>query len=254
MSDNTISKFLCDTCNAIFVDCSYEWWAKWHEERVERRKNLSPLEYPRQHHPSYGGFSSAVTQGCWLCVQLKRKFAEFEPAKVEGAGFEVLHYRLEWVQSEERFPDSWYCLSFENDPRSDSFFIERVQPWTTLHQLAETSKSQTYTGDESVAELAKEWLTHCQNQHLSCSKDVEMDWHPTRLLDVSVDPVRLRISSEGQLTGPYATLSHCWGTERFWVLSKETMSQLLKDVPLTAFPNTFQQAITTVRRLGIDYL
>lgn len=81
-----------------------------------------------------------------------------------------------------------------------------------------------------------------------------MEWHPTRLLDVSVDPVRLRISSEGQISGPYATLSHCWGTERFWVLSKETMSQLLEGVPLTAFPNTFQQAITTVRRLGIDYL
>ena len=81
-----------------------------------------------------------------------------------------------------------------------------------------------------------------------------MDCHPTRLLDVSGDPVRLRISSEGQISGPYATLSHCWGTERFWVLSTETMSQLLEDVPLTAFPKTFQQAVTTLRRLGIDYL
>ena len=254
MPNNTRTKFLCDTCNAIFADCSYEWWTKWHKERVEGPESLSPRKYPRQHHSSYESFSSAVTQGCWLCVQLKRKFGEFEPAKVEAAGFEVLHYRLEWIQSEERFPDCWYCLSFENDPRSDHFFIERVQPWTTLHQLAETSKSQTFTGDESVAELAKGWLTHCQNQHLSCPKYVEMDWHPTRLLDVSRDPVRLRISSEGQISSPYATLSHCWGIERFWVLSKESMSQLLEGVPLTAFPNTFQQAIITVRRLGIDYL
>ena len=135
--------------------------------------------------------------------------------------------------------DSWYCLTFENDPRNDLSFIERVQPWTRLQELAETSKSQTFTGDESVAELARGWLTYCQNQHLNCSRHVERDWHPTRLLDVSVDPVRLRISSEGQISGPYATLSHCWGTEPFWVLSKETMSQLLKGVPLIEFPNTF---------------
>lgn len=32
------------------------------------------------------------------------------------------------------------------------------------------------------------------------------------------------------------------------------MSQLLEGIPLTAFPKTFQQAITTVRGLGIDYL
>ena len=76
-------------------------------------------------------------QGCWLYVQLERKFGEFESERVEAAGFEALHYRLELIQSEERFPDYWYCLSFENDPRSDPFFIELVQPWTTLHQLAE---------------------------------------------------------------------------------------------------------------------
>ena len=111
--------------------------------------------------------------------------SEFEPAKVEAAGIKVLHYRLEWAQSEERF----------NDPRNDPFFIERIHPWTTLLQLAETSKSQTFTGDESVAEFAKGWLMHCQNQHLNCSKHFEMDWHPTRLLDVSVDPIRLRIGS-----------------------------------------------------------
>ena len=254
MLNKTGSNFLCDICNAIFADCSYEWWAEWHKEQAEEPENLSPREYPRQHHPSYESFSSAVTQDCWICVQLKRKFGEFDSETVEAAGFKVLHYRLEWIQPEERFPDWWYCLSFENDPRSDPFFIERIEPWTTLHQLAETSKSQTFTGDESVTELAKGWLMNCQDQHLSCSKHVEMDWYPTRLLNVSADPIRLRISSEGQISGPHATLSHCWGTELFWVLSKETMSQLLEGVPLTAFPNTFQQAITTVRRLGIDYI
>ena len=117
------------------------------------------------------------------------------------------------VQNASLTPATVFFLKLT--PAMDFFFLDRVQPWIMFHQLAETSKSQIYTGDESVAELAKGWLTHCQNQHLSCSKHLEMDWYPTRLLDVSLDPVRLRISSEGQISGPHATLSHCWGTERF---------------------------------------
>ena len=224
MRSSTKTNFLCDTCSSIFVTGSYEWWAKWHKERAKGPEAPSPQDYPRQHHSSHENFSCAVALGCWLCVQLERRLDELEPERVEAAGFEVLYYRLEWIQSEERSPDSWYCLTFKNDPRSDPFFIEEVQPWTRLHSLAETSRSQTDTGDESVAELAKEWLTQCQERHLSCSKQVETDWHPTRLLDISKDPICLRNSSKEQISGPYATLSHCWGTERFWVLSTDTMS------------------------------
>lgn len=118
---------------------------------VERLESLSSQEYPRLHHPSYESFSSAVKQGCWLCKRLKPRVSSSFTTSSNEPKFD------------ERFADSWYCLSFKNDPRSDPFFIERVQPWTALHQPAETFKSQKYTGDESVAEPAKEWLTHCQN-------------------------------------------------------------------------------------------
>lgn len=105
MPNNARSNFLCDTCNAIFADCSYDWWAEWLKEQAQGPENFSPRKYPRQHHPSYESFFSAVTQGCWLCVQLKRKSGEFDPETVEAAGFEVLHYRLEWVQIERRYPN-----------------------------------------------------------------------------------------------------------------------------------------------------
>ena len=86
---------LCDVCISIFADSSYDWWAEWHKQRAEGPENLSRIEYPRQHHTSYESFSSAVAQGCWMCVQLKSRFAEFEPGKVEAAGFELVYYRLE---------------------------------------------------------------------------------------------------------------------------------------------------------------
>ena len=257
MPNKTKSNFLCNLCNDIFADSSYEWWANWHSEwRLRLWSSLPqmPQMYPRQHHPSYEEFTNAVTQGCWLCVHLGKQIAKHRPEKLEAAGFKVLHYRFECDPSGYRFPDPWFSLHFESDRNSDKFLIKPIRTGTALHQLAETSKLHPSTGDESVAELAKGWLTRCQNQHLNCAKHVEVNWHPTRLLDVSTEPVRLRISSDSQITGPYAALSHCWGTERFWVLSKDTMSQLLEGVPLSEMPNTFQHAITTIRRLGIDYL
>ena len=93
----------------------------------------------------------------------------------------------------------------------------------------------------------------CQEQHLRFSKHIETDWPPTRLLDMSDNPIRLRSSSREKISGPYATLSHCWGTEHFQLLSTENMSQLLEGVPFTTFPYTSQNIITTARQLLIDY-
>ncbi|KAL9113676.1 MAG: hypothetical protein Q9227_002121 [Pyrenula ochraceoflavens] len=90
--------------------------------------------------------------------------------------------------------------------------------------------------------------------HPACSRHMDAYWYPTRLLDVSQDPIRLRLSQEEQITGPYATLSHCWGRNPFWVLTSATMPRLLAGVPLESFKRSFQEAIQITRRLGIDYL
>ena len=206
--------------------------------------------YPIQHHATYQSFSEALAQGCWICVQLDH----FAHPKLRSSNFEALSYQLSQSTRGEEPAKSVYRLSFRLSGSNFYFVVEAVRPWTRLHSLAETSKLQAWTGDQSIAELAKGWLKHCQEQHRSCSQHVAPNWYPSRLLDISQASIRLRHTSKERVSGPYATLSHCWGTERFWVLCTETLPELVRGVPLSSFPTTFQQAIITARRLGIQYL
>ena len=129
-----------------------------------------------------------------------------------------------------------------------------MRPRTKLYDLAQKSKLQRWTGDHSVAELAGQWLKNCQLYHESCQKHSGKGWLPSRLLDISLNLIRLRVTSETPISGPYATLSHCWSKERFWVLNPTTMSPLLEGISFDVFPQTFQQAIVTARRFNIRYL
>ena len=248
MPEYIASRLLCDVCNSIFAKGSYDWWLK--------RKIYSdcyqklPFNGMPKHHLSLESFSSAIVQGCWICVQLKKVLHS------TTWSIELLRYSLYRHEEDVGF---WYELSFFNSqfnvPISIiDFECRGIPPPDKLQSLAEASKSKTWTGDPAVAKLAKEWLLQCQLRHRNCTPAIETKWYPTRLLDLSKDTIRLRIISQGRVSGPYATLSHCWGIERFWVLTGETMSKLIRGVHLSKFPTTFQHAFTAVRRLGIDYL
>ena len=241
MPDSVASKFLCDVCNLIFVKGSYERWAKWLEHNPWGR------EFSGQHHSSFASFARAVTQNCWICVQINSRATINSTDK-----FEPLRYYLRQNASDEESTSSEYQLQFAEQP--GRYVVQEIQPWTPLHSLAETVKEQTWTGVDKLLDLAKRWLETCQEQHPNCSKSLPTQWYPTRLLDISKDTIRLVISSREHLSGPYATLSHCWGTQKFWVLTKDNLLHLLEGVPLSMFQTTFQQAITTVRHLGINYL
>ena len=218
-----------------------------------QRTFLYPLAegYPCRHHSSFESFTKALEHGCWVCLQLEA----YASPELQESNFEALYYQLkECTKGEDSLHKTFYRLSFLLGRRNFYFLIEAVRPWRRLHDIAETTKLEFWTGDEDTAELAQGWLTHCQEEHSSCSRHVTPNWYPTRLLDLSKDSILLRHSSTEQLSGSYATLSHCWGKKPFWVLSSDTLDMLMRGIPLSSFPNTFQQAIITVRRLGIQYL
>ena len=50
------------------------------------------------------------------------------------------------------------------------------------------------------------------------------------------------------------TLSHCWGTSRRLMATKETLKDLQGGVAVSSLPETFRDAIVITRRLGIRYL
>lgn len=52
----------------------------------------------------------------------------------------------------------------------------------------------------------------------------------------------------------YATLSYCWGSEPFTTLTQDNLDLFLDQLPLDELPQTFNDAIDTTRRLGIEFL
>lgn len=107
--------------------------------------------------------------------------------------------------------------------------------------------------------LAEQWITNCQNKHRKCNAAGDGNWYPTRLLDSGplssrFSTVSLVETAQTQLTGPYMTLSHRWGSGNYYKLTTSTRDQLLLGLPSSALPQTFQDAFFVARRLGIRYL
>lgn len=77
---------------------------------------------------------------------------------------------------------------------------------------------------------------------------------PKRLLDVGRvnAPIRL-VDTQGK-SFQYATLSHCWGSGSILTTTKKNWQKLTSNIPLTALPPLFQDAIIITRQLGLRYI
>ncbi|KAF1823932.1 uncharacterized protein K489DRAFT_300759, partial [Dissoconium aciculare CBS 342.82] len=102
-------------------------------------------------------------------------------------------------------------------------------------------------------DLVKAWFEDCVQNHKEC-EPVSRDWYPTRLLHLDNDYARLIICDEERPTGPYATLSHCWGKEPFKVLNKSTLAQFRNGIPIATFLASFRDAMRVVLSLGLKYI
>jgi hypothetical protein len=52
----------------------------------------------------------------------------------------------------------------------------------------------------------------------------------------------------------YATLSHCWGQSRYFVLERDTIQQFMERIPSSALSKTFLDAMHIARILEIQYI
>jgi hypothetical protein len=81
---------------------------------------------------------------------------------------------------------------------------------------------------------------------------------PTRLLDVSHtgsgSEAAVRLVRGCDVTGRYATLSHCWGRAQISRLLTTNQADMEGGIRLTTLPTTFRQAVVVARFLGIPYL
>jgi hypothetical protein len=106
----------------------------------------------------------------------------------------------------------------------------------------------------------KQWLEGCSQHHHTCST-----WnsscgsngkYPTRIIQITLDGVRLVSNTSTIRDLEYLTLSHIWGTEpsqQLRLLSSR-VEEFENAIPLEELPRNFRGAIRIVRYLGYRHL
>jgi hypothetical protein len=131
---------------------------------------------------------------------------------------------------------------------------------TSAKQLSEaqsklyTHPSTTSTGNDSALRFLFDQYQHCQQNHITCRNNIpDPQFYPTRLIDVTSDDEGLIRLCENP-TGPYITLSHCWGTAQPFTLTDRTACELHHGMSLDRLPRTFQDAVAITRKACFQYI
>lgn len=246
---------LCDVCSSMFSN----------------RKVGGP------HHRDVVGFQRAAEGHCQICVAA---YVTFSKLPVESATAETFTYEFEddtceGVDTSEWGPSFMLCIrrgerqygwhhlksSHEviicpEEEGKQSYLPQFNTPkgMESGHDYA-TSGSSYGTSTRDGLPVALRWLTQCQNKHVKCGSKAESGWKPKRLLQRVAGVVRV-IDTESESTeGPYAALSHCWGTRGdFIVLQADNISALTQGILESSLPQNFRDALDITDALQIRYL
>jgi hypothetical protein len=111
------------------------------------------------------------------------------------------------------------------------------------------------TGSVETLKFIKTCLQKCQSTHQDCSvPDSQAEWYPTRLIEVLETGVRLIITAEDPPTGPYASLSHRWGSASVLKCTDNNIDQLKQFIAKETLPVTYQNAFNVLLFLDIKYI
>jgi hypothetical protein len=240
------------------------------------------------HHRLPGSFLSSVSGGCYICYTI---FRDCNASQRKLAQSFQIYYRFYALQ-EEALADQTarYGLRFGIEVEPDiknvvgEFFYDcqgdfKVLPLEGMPQLfraemlresssdvredIQPSMMQQWvprnTSDPKCLDMARTWLTDCLRSHEVCQRHgFDQEFYPTRLLDLgtalNAPSCRLQNCVKETPSGPYCTLSHCWGKGDFVSLKTTTLHKLEKGISVSLLSKTFQDAIYAVRRLGVRYL
>lgn len=137
---------------------------------------------------------------------------------------------------------------------SSTFELRLSSSLSNVQELAYRSSCRACTGHEDVAALARSWMDNCLQHHTTCPKPNPTGWEPSRLLDISQDKIKLVLKDPAEAHLPYVTLSHCWGTDKFLVLTPDLVPCFMEGVDISSFSLTFQETFITARRLNVRYV
>ncbi|KAF1360923.1 HET-domain-containing protein, partial [Lizonia empirigonia] len=97
----------------------------------------------------------------------------------------------------------------------------------------------------------KHWINKCERKHTKCFDHPSN--LPSRVIDVRGTQLRLLDPSPSG-EHRYVALSHCWGTCRDFLTTRENLNSRKAGFELFELPATFRDAVTATRTLDIPFL
>lgn len=221
------------------------------------------------HHQNGNEIVKASRGGCYICrmVVSRLEGKRANVARMENFQYTFEGYTLRIFSHTYQIPPIWWT-------KNCAFKLICVEDEAHLRRLSTISSKPTLQGEAwrivqdeiylnlrdstahpDVLDLARDWLHECIEGHVGCHvEDNEEDWYPPRLIDVTLRPPRLIDCDFEPPKGPYATLSYCWGKEKFTMLTAESMKDFARGIPFELLPQNFREAIQVTETLGIKYL
>lgn len=239
MDDLSLTKIFCQPCSDVLTDGFHHGWDRATQQYKHFRTGLDqPFE-----------------DRCWLCIHLFESHMSKKPPNCNEAHREVGLGSYSFRRLTDSRGGQRRILEIQLGDKLSLFeiSIQSLTPDTEILSKARMSLAESWTGGEHTVALAADWLSTCLKSHVRCNKMPLSNWRPSRLLEITDERIRLILANTGTEL-PYATLSHCWGKEKFLVLNSKTLPYFLTGIPASQFPLTFQHAIKVVRTLGVKYL
>lgn len=264
---------LCDMCELIFEFQIHSYFktynfAGWYK-----------------HHPSRTALNKASELGCVICKRLMESLSELRlNTRPEQDSFSAKPFDLRWIVFHtESAPECFLQISFADD------YLGTEKPllhWTLLNgtlpgslegisfslnqhgKIAlpatildkELSPWATCWGQRWRWDFCRFWLHNCRTLHHKCShREQRTPFRPSRLVLVqrnATDTITARVActSISDAAVEYLTLSHCWGTTKFFTLVEQNLGQLQKDIVVGNSPKAFQDAFAVTLELGFSYI
>ncbi|KAK1248889.1 hypothetical protein MKX08_007109 [Trichoderma sp. CBMAI-0020] len=134
-------------------------------------------------------------------------------------------------------------------------FANEPSPHAALCRGYKLSRS---TGDDESLSQAAAWLAACRDSHDECQA-YDATFVPTRLLYLGTKQAEsefLELVENLEHVVPYAALSHRWTQETPTksLLTTNMLGRKQDGMPLSSLPEMMQDAVSVLRRLGIEYV
>ncbi|RYN22474.1 hypothetical protein AA0114_g12894 [Alternaria tenuissima] len=207
------------------------------------------------HHTTLESFTKAAADGCYICAPLLKR------ARVQISDLEDCFAGACWYgwRSNNTTPDVnkfHITIDAEEDEVQDGlchWFY--VVPGALLPVATGVYRRKLTIPITQSIKAALEWMNSCLDKHEQCQKHTQPHTYPTRLLELGDHNFRLILSQDEKPSGPYAALSYCWGPNpSFLRLTANNLQDFRDGQPYTSLPIAFQEAITIIGKLGIQYL